>query len=104
MIKETKEIPKRTPTKFHRHPWPICWFLAGNQFLSAIQWLICFQEYATENATSTFSQLFQVILNAKLDVSGKIFKAAPSAALFIESFKTNLEGDETDWNMLTEPH
>ena len=36
LIKSNKDSPKVTPTRFYRYPWPICWFLAGNQFLSTI--------------------------------------------------------------------
>ena len=76
--------------------------MAGNQFLSAIDWPQCFHEYTSRYPKQTFSRLFQTIINSKIDITGGTFKAAPTASLFIKTFKTKLEGKENDWNMQAE--
>ena len=100
--RSNSKLIKTKPTKFYRYPYPICWYLAGNQFLSAIDWPKCFYEHASRNPEHIFSRLFKTIMNAKLDVSGSTFKAAPTASLFINSFKTNLKGKEIDWSLKEE--
>ena len=90
---------KSEPTKFCRFPLPICWFVAGIQFLAAIDWPQQYYKFCNGNKQDDFSKLFELIKFAKFDVSGKTFKAAHIAKLFIKKFKTNLDGDEQDWTL-----
>ena len=42
-VKFKKQTQKKVlPTKFLRFPLPICWFVAGIQFLAPINWPKCF--------------------------------------------------------------
>ena len=93
---------KLHPTKFCRNPLPICWFVAGCQFLATFDWPESFSNFAKNHHVHLFSQFFKLIQIAKMDVTASTFKSAPMAYKFIENFKTNLEGDEIDWNLTQE--
>ena len=87
---------KKTPTNFFRFPLPICWFVSGTQFLSAINWPLIFRQFSSTKSTHHFARLYNLINIAKLDISGNTFKCAPGAARFIKIFKTKLGKQEED--------
>ena len=97
--KINKQNPKLRPTKFHRNPLPICWFVAGCQFLAVIDWPASFNNFLRKHNEHLFSQFFKLIQLAKSDVTSKTFKTAPIASEFINVFKTNLTANEIDWNL-----
>ena len=78
---------KIVPTKFHRAPLPICWAVAGIQFLSGIKWPAACYNFVKDQPAHKFSKFFHLIEIAKLDASENTFKAAHIAQLFIEHFK-----------------
>ena len=93
---------KITPTKFFRAPYSTCWFVAGCQFLAAIDWSPHYYKLNNSSKNQIFNQIFNCIKLAKFDVSNDTFKSAPAAHTFIQTFKTDLIATETDWNMLQE--
>ena len=70
-------IYKCKPTKFHRAPLPICWFIAPIQFLSVIQWDASCFTFTKAKPQHLFSKFFKMIEIARFDTSGNTFKAAP---------------------------
>ena len=100
---------KTWPTLFGR-TLPICWTIAGVQFLAAIDWPQPFVTFLQKQPEHCFSRFFDLIHKAKHDLSQQRFNAAPAAAQFIQKFKSNLDtskidfakGFEEDWSLLNE--
>ena len=74
------------PTRFWRAPFPNCWFVAGCQLLSAIDWPAEFYEYFQTQQQELFSRILYPVSLATFEITGQIFKTVPSTLVFNESF------------------
>ena len=73
---------KRTPTNFGR-TLPICWTIAGVQFLAAIDWTQPFANFHLQQPHHSFSRFLDLIVKANFKVTQQKFNAAPIARKFI---------------------
>ena len=88
-LKTNQQQSKVFPTKFFKAPLPVCWFVLSCQLLATIDWPACFYKILRQSQTAIFTRITTPMLHAKVDISDNTFKSAPSANLFINSFKTN---------------